>query len=130
MPELLITDMKGSVLNILTGLITVCMSSCYYDKGDKLYPATGACDTALITYNQHIAPVLNENCVSCHQASVISGNIRLDNFQEASAAANSGKLLPAVKHLSGGGKNMPPGGKLSDCNILKIETWINRGLPQ
>lgn len=105
-------------------------SSCYYDKGDKLYPATGTCDTAVVTYNSKIAPVLGEQCVSCHNSGVISGNVRLDNFQEVSAAANSGKLLPAVKHQSGGSKNMPPGGKLSDCNILVIETWINRGLPQ
>jgi hypothetical protein len=42
---------------------------------------------------------------------------------------DDGKLLRNIKHLPGS-TPMPSGGtKLSDCKILKIENWIEQGIP-
>lgn len=121
--------MKPRVYTILT-LSAMFFTACYYDKADKLYSGVGtACDTAGMTYNNHIKPILDANCVSCHNATAFSGNVKLHTYSDVQVTIPSGKLLNSVKHLSGGSKNMPPGSKLSDCNIQKIEAWIKRGYP-
>lgn len=121
--------MKQIQYSVLT-LCLFALSACYYDKADKLYAGAGnTCDTAAMNYSTHIKPILDANCVSCHNATAFSGNVKLHTYTEVQASIPSGKLLNSVKHLSGGSRNMPPGSKLSDCNIRKIEAWINRGYP-
>jgi hypothetical protein len=45
------------------------------------------------------------------------------------AQANTGKLQAVVSH-SAGVAAMPPGNRLSDCNVSKIKAWANQGLIQ
>ena len=43
---------------------------------------------------------------------------------------NTGLVLPAIKHANGV-PPMPNGmPKLNDCDIAKIEAWINAGMPE
>jgi len=107
----------------------VFMSSCYYDKEDDLYPQTAACDTTNVTFTNNVFPIINSNCTACHSGAAPSGNIRLENYNDISTAANNGSLLGVIRHESGWSPMPKGGGKLNDCDIAEIETWVNQGTP-
>jgi predicted CxxxxCH...CXXCH cytochrome family protein len=85
------------------------------------------CDTVNVKYDSHIKPLMTSFCTGCHFAGGTSP--ALDNYTTVKAAVNSGLFVSAVKHT--GPKPMPQGsGKLSDCNLSKIDKWIQAGMPQ
>lgn len=86
------------------------------------------CEIDVVSYSMDIRSILDNGCVGCHNSSNPSGDIILEDYNNVRAAAESGRLLGAVK-WSPGYVNMPLGGaQISDCSILKIETWIAQGL--
>ena len=105
------------------------MQSCYYDVAEDLYPQVAACDTTNVTYTNNVFPIINANCTSCHSGQAPSGNIRLENYNDISAAANNGSLLGVIRHEPGWSPMPKGGGKLNDCDIAEIETWVNQGAP-
>jgi len=122
--------MKGSLLftSVIVGIL---MNSCYYDKADKLYPSS-TCDTVKINFNAHIKPIMTNNCLNqgCHTAANPNASIVLETHAGTQATIAGNKLINAMKYVAGGSKNMPPAGKLSDCDISKVEAWIKRGAPE
>ncbi|HET9058160.1 MAG TPA: cytochrome c [Chitinophagaceae bacterium] len=103
------------------------LSSCYYDVEKELYPPS-LCDTTNLTFSSAIVPIIQKNCVSCHNTLSPGGNIILDTYGGVSAAASSGKLYGSITY-SAGYSPMPPGGtKLSNCDLTKINKWINNGI--
>jgi len=116
-------------LSITFFIVLLSFQSCYKDKAQKLYPTVIACDTTNITYTNSVKSILDANCVNagCHNSSNPSAGYLLDNYNNAILSIPSNKLINAVKYSSGGSKNMPPAGKISDCEINKIQAWINQG---
>jgi len=113
-------------------MIILFTSSCYYDNEDDLYPfdSSTSCDTLNMTYSSNIKPIIDNNCVSCHQTSNPSGGVLLDSYEQVVIHVDNGRLIGAVNH-DPGFSPMPQGGnKLSDCNLNKIRAWINDGSPQ
>ena len=113
---------------IIKGLMIgmVLFSACYYDVEEELYPAT-VCNTENMSYQNHIVPILQQHCYSCHSAAVNNGNVTLEGYSQFIKYVNSGQLLGAIKHESGFSA-MPQGlSSLIPCNIKKIEEWINQG---
>lgn len=122
--------MRYSIL-LSIAVIGFSLNSCYYDKSDKLYPST-TCDTAKMNFTSNIKPILQTNCIDkgCHTNSNPSGSILLDTYSNVLLVTPNNVLLNSLKYLTGGSKNMPPTGKLSDCDISKVEAWIKRGAPE
>jgi hypothetical protein len=116
------------LLLILVGLLC---QNCYYDKQNALNPeSTDPCDTSLATtYNASIGPILKNNCVSCHAGSNPSGGIALQTYKQVADYSKNPTFLACIKH-SGGAIAMPPGLKIRDCEISKIQTWITNGTPE
>ncbi len=114
---------------LLTFMVAVTFTSCYYDKADIVYPHV-ACDTTSVTYSASIVPILNANCNVCHAGTAVNGGgINLDTYTGASTQAKNGRMLGAVQHHSGFSA-MPKGGSmLSDCDIAKIRIWTSAGAP-
>lgn len=112
----------------LVSSAVMAITGCYYDIEEELYPASPlACDTANVTFAGSVQPLLQTNCFSCHTGSAPSGNINLMGYANVKTVADNGKLMGAVTH-SAGFSPMPQGGnKLSDCEILIIQTWIDKG---
>jgi len=110
------------VIVILAGL-----HSCYYDNEEALYPSMGACDTANVTYSGTIAPIMATNCNSCHGITLSNGNVITENYQGLKVIAENGKLHGVVNHLSGYQPMPQDRPKLSDCDLAKIDIWINGG---
>jgi mono/diheme cytochrome c family protein len=83
------------------------------------------CDSSNVTYGVQVTAIMN-NCVSCHNASNPSGNIRLDNYTNVKTQVDNGKLKGSIENTAGFSP-MPQGGKISDCNIAIINKWISEG---
>ena len=106
-------------------------SSCYYDVESELYGSTTTCDTtSTVTYSGTIKPLLDATCTSCHNASSPSGGINIDGHTSLKNYITNAKdfFIGSIKHTSGYSA-MPKGStKWSDCNIAKMEKWINAGM--
>lgn len=88
--------------------------------------------TSPITYHEHIEPILQNNCVPCHQKGEV-GAMPLTNFEEVAsygrmiAFVTETKLMPPFladdsKHLFKGAK------QLTDTEIQLIQQWVEGGL--
>jgi len=113
---------------IIIGIV-IFMQSCYYDNIEDLYPQLPECDTTNVTYSNSVWPIINANCTSCHGGGAPAGNIRLENYNDISSAANNGSLLGTIRHEDGWSPMPKGGGKLNNCDIAKFETWVNQGTP-
>lgn len=122
--------MNSKILFASLAIFMLMLSSCYYDKKEKLYaPQAGGtvCDTSSVTYSGTIQPILTASCIGCHSAGNTSGGYALDTHAGVSAA--SGRLLGAIKHSTGFSAMPQNAGKLGDCQIAQIEKWLNSGAP-
>ena len=123
-------------------IILISFQSCYKDVG-PIEGEGGATDIPAegISYSQHVQPIYDQNCISCHPS---SGNLDLtagNSYAETvnvNASAYSGKLVVPgdpeasvlYKKIDGSGAygtNMPIGGSLSSTQINTIKQWILEG---
>jgi len=107
---------------------SLALSSCYYDSEEELYSGS-ACDTTNVTYSGTIQPILAANCNSCHTGSTGQGGVSLSTYDELMVHVNSGIFRKAVNHEPGATPMPYNMAKLPDCELLKINAWINNGAP-
>ena len=104
---------------------------CYYDSAEGLYGTPGVgCDTTVTNFGTEVKPILQSYCISCHSNSAAigsGGGIKLQDYADVKTYADNGKLMGTINHSSGYLAMPKGGGKLTDCEILKIQTWITRG---
>ena len=112
----------GLFLLVLFGL-----NSCYYDVEEELYP--GGCETINLSYSQDIVPILENNCLSCHNQASNFGNVTLEGYDNVLLFVTNGELLGSIKHESGFSPMPQNAAQLVECDIEKIETWIADGAP-
>ncbi len=112
---------------ILLFALALSVNSCYYDNEEDIYLGSSACDTTNVTYSKSIAPVFGGYCNSCHSGSNPGGNIVTDNY--TSVKANITRIKGAINHYSGFLAMPQSGGKLSDCDLTKMDIWIKQGMP-
>lgn len=87
------------------------------------------CDTSKFTYAAEIQPIFDKYCKGCHSGASAQRGIMLDTYAGASATVSTGRLLGAIRHQAGF-IAMPYGtAKMSDCEIRKIEKWVEAGAP-
>ena len=87
------------------------------------------CDTTNFTFSGSIQPLLNLNCVGCHNATTANGNVRLDNYASVALVAEDGRLFGTVSHAPGFTPMPFNGNKLNECNITQLRKWIEAGNP-
>ncbi|RYY96662.1 MAG: hypothetical protein EOO11_12915 [Chitinophagaceae bacterium] len=105
-------------------------SGCAYDKDELPDPA--ACGASATTYRQHVLPVLQNTCYTCHSNAVadrFGGNVKLEGHANIQPWALNGQLLQVVQHAPNV-PAMPQGGaKLDDCSIARFSAWAAAGAP-
>lgn len=107
-------------------VLGILFSGCYYDSEDELY-GTVECDTDNMSLANDILPILEKDCYQCHSIEANFGNVTLEGFDNLSKYVDDGSLVGVISH-EGGYSPMPKGGaKLLDCEIAKIESWIQLG---
>ena len=103
------------------------LSSCYYDNEQDLFQIDTECDTSEITYSVEVTGILKAKCFRCHGDGNFEGGISLDGYSLVKIFADNGLLLGTIKH-DNGFKAMPTDTpKIPDCDIKKIEKWIEEG---
>jgi len=113
------------LLVVLLGL-----SACYYDSEEFLYGITPVqCDPTPVQFSAQVTGILQRNCYACHSVGSNLGNLLLDSYSGVRDAAKNGSLMGSVRH-EGGYDPMPQGaGKLSECDIQALQTWVDDGMP-
>jgi mono/diheme cytochrome c family protein len=94
---------------------------------------TTVCDTTKFTYTNSVQLIYATYCNGCHGVAPGSANVFLGDYAGAKniAVTMQQQLLNAINYTSASSaQNMPPGGKLSTCDISTITKWINKGTPQ
>ena len=95
-------------------------------------PGTTCDTTGAIAFTTHVDPILQSNCVGCHNSSSASGNINLTSYNNVKTYAqtlrNGQPLLTGVIRQLPGFTAMPPGFSLDQCTIRTMELWISGGL--
>jgi hypothetical protein len=116
------------------GIIPVFIVSagCYSDTS---LPTPTLCDTAKVSYAIFVAPLMKAQCATsgCHDAIKRAYDVDLSSFAATKAYIRQDTIdydfLGVILH-SRGFVEMPKGGKkLSDCEIHKLESWIDAGMP-
>ena len=121
---------RRSMFLIIAILSIAVMSGCYNKKADLIIPNNDCDTTIIISYRSDITNILRQNCYVCHSADKYAtdgGSHQLDMFSSLQQMVINGKLLKAINHAAGAVPMPYGGGKLSDCDIMKITAWVNRG---
>ncbi len=107
------------------------MAGCYYDSEEALYPTVSTtCDLSNVTFSGTVKPILQASCLSCHsnsKAASSGAGIKLENYADVLTTTNNGQLMGAIRHSDGYVAMPQGGGKLTDCEISKLQTWIDNG---
>lgn len=122
--------MKKLIFVLLIAIIAT-MAGCYYDSEEALYPTVSTtCDLSNVTFSSTVKPILQASCLSCHsnsKAASSGAGIKLENYADVVASAGNGQLMGAINHSNGYVAMPQGGGKLTDCEISKIQKWIDNG---
>lgn len=111
------------------------LASCRYDK-ENLPAATSGCDTLNVSYSASIKIILHDNCYSCHStANTQTGGLDIEDWnslknyltQSYRGDGIYGSKFFHVVNQDGLVPHMPPTGKLSDCDLAKIRSWLRDG---
>jgi len=90
--------------------------------------ASNSCDLTLFTYNAIVKPILQTNCNGCHGATAPSAGLNLTDYNVVKTTALNGRLIGSIKQIAPYSP-MPPGGKLTDCQISQLDKWVQAGAP-
>lgn len=102
----------------------------WIEQGANETNCAGACDsTSATTYSAVIAPMIQTQCIGCHQGANPSGGVVLSTYSNVTSAVNSMGLVDAVNGVNGRSL-MPPSGRMSNCNVALLERWVRTGMPQ
>jgi len=105
------------------------MIQTWIQQGARNLYCDGGCDTTNVTWTNTIRPLINLKCVGCHQGASPGGNYDLSTHAGVAAVAANGKLMGAVRHLSGFSAMPKNQAKLPQCDIDKLQIWVNDGAP-
>lgn len=109
-------------------LVLTCLVSCEYNVEEDLYPQN-ECDTLQVTYAATIVPILTMHCYECHAMTLPLSGIPLEGHANIKAQVDGGRLIGAIRHLSGFSPMPKDRGFLPECDILQIEKWVADGAP-
>jgi uncharacterized membrane protein len=88
----------------------------------------GPCDSVMVSYINHVRPIINNKCLGCHQSATATNKfVNLSDYTGVSDVAANGRLSGSVTG-TGGYTPMPFNGpSLNNCEKAKIVNWVNEG---
>ena len=131
--------MKRIFFFSVIALITLLFASCRHSPNTDLItpppppPDPSACDTVNVTYTNTIQSIIRDSCYTCHAGSPSTSKLYLDSYDSLKYKVQSKHLIERIKQNQDSiYYRMPPipYGKLSDCQIAKIQRWSNLNFPQ
>jgi uncharacterized membrane protein len=116
--------MKITALFIV-GLIAFssCSIALFSCTREKVTPVAAQCNDT-ISFSDDVMPIIQANCINCHDQGNASGGFDFSSYTSISANANA--ILNSMK--ANGYQLMPIGGPaLPDATIQKVKCWIEQG---
>lgn len=115
---------------LLAGCICILLvlNSCVSNVEEELYPPE-SCDTTQVTYSGTIAPIIELNCYACHEGEQSVSGIPLNGYDHLKAMVDAGRLIGALRHQEGFSPMPQNASALPECELLKIEKWVDDGAP-
>ncbi len=104
-------------------------SNCYYDNRQDLFPEITTCDTTNVSYSADLLPILEGQCLGCHNNSSQQGNVNLEGYDNVRAYAQNGRLYGSIAWLNGYAAMPPAGSQLPSCTIEMFKAWIDARAP-
>jgi hypothetical protein len=100
-------------------------------KNSNCPPA--ACDTTgTVSFSSQVFPLLQSNCIGCHNNSSANGGVNLSTYNlvktNAETLRSGTPLIQGVIRRMPGFIAMPQTFALDECSIRKIELWIAQGM--
>ncbi len=112
-------------------LFSTLFTACYKDKLSELYVGADLftpCDTvSTVSYSNHILPLMENYCFSCHSGTAPSSSFRIDTHASLQQYALTNNELLGHLEGSGGWSQMPQNFQLNQCQIRQFEIWIADG---
>ena len=127
-------NMTKNIAYAYAGIMTTLMFfliACTKENEQVLMERAGVqpCDTTNMSYANDIAPILEFNCVSCHNETQSNDGVIFTDYNGVLTEAKNGNLVNVIEH-NPGYPQMPLGlPQLPACTINKIVAWVNRGAP-
>lgn len=106
-------------------LLSVFLISCTNSSPDDLVDDTSL--PATVTYDVNIQPIMNSQCVNCHNSNFASGNLNLENYTLVRASTENGNLIDRITRNVGDPLIMPQNGQLPQTSINLIIQWETDG---
>jgi hypothetical protein len=140
--DVLSSPQKG--MKVKAFIIIFCLAACTGKRARYAIPPVqephalpAACDSLNVTYNLTVKIILKNNCYSCHSKTITdsTGNFDLETFSSLKSYLSyyfradsiyGSKFMHVIRQTTGV-IPMPPVGKLSPCDISKIQNWIANG---
>lgn len=114
--------MKYMAVLIMVIALYSCESNTYEDLQDN--PVV----EGDVTYEQHVKPIIEANCLSCHGSGGISSFRPLGTYAELKDAVQNTNLLDRIQRQNGEPGLMPQTGRMPQANIDLILEWNMDGL--
>ena len=108
-------------------LFITAVVGCSYDNVEDLAPKVPCETPAVVSYSLSISPLLDRNCRTCHNPTLVTGGVNLEDFAELKRRAGTGQLLGVVSHAPGFAQMPKDGAKLSNCDIALLKKWVDGG---
>jgi hypothetical protein len=113
-------------------MVSICMpilfTACESENKEDLFPVDPAvvCKTDSMSFSMDIKPIIAKNCAisGCHVSGFNDGDFT--TYQGIKDKIDNGDLIRQRVVIK---KDMPASGPLPDCEIAKIESWLNAGAP-
>ena len=104
--------------------------SCTSDNEEDVFGLNDSeCETEGIYYNtiedsKSIATIIADKCLNCHGVGNDMSGVSLEDYESLVVYENLDDIINSTS------TPMPPSGvvQLTDCEKLKIESWVNNGL--
>lgn len=111
---------------LLLSLSVLFLWSCSDNSPDDLIDAAPINE---VTYQTHVKPIIDNNCVVCHSEPPVNGApISLTNYEQVKTAILNHGLLDRISKDEGADDLMPLGGpKLPQNHINTIIQWQTDG---
>ena len=118
--------MKKKILFFMQLAFIFTFVSCSNDSEDDLIEQSPA--PQLVTYNDNIKTIIDNNCVSCHSNPPVNGAPNALN-DYASVKNNIGSIIDRISRQAGEAGLMPIGGpRLPQVVIDEVVQWQTDGL--
>ena len=93
-------------------------------------PVNGTCSGVTPSYTADIKPIIDSNCMTCHNGTQSESGIDLSTFNGVKSMADAGRLLGALHHQNGYNPMPKDAPQLSSAMLQLFDCWVQNGTPQ